>query len=182
LRPLKPSGCLELGKYAISDKEHEFDFDSIQPEQLARILEASRRIHLYAGVWNAAQSIGLATRSFPLQLTLLGGFSFQDEGTAFVDALQKSQASFGSLRLYLHENGLPFTRLNLQRLLQLEGIFERLSLHNLNEELIRLALCAKVDAVDYHFRAKFVKPDDFDGLAIAAKDLNINIYLEKGQP
>ena len=80
------------------ENEQQFDFNSLTVEQLAQILDANptRHLEFRAGILSAEQSIVLATRPYPLHLKLRkvferwGGFGFQDDGTAFVDALECS--------------------------------------------------------------------------------------------
>lgn len=99
---------LETCVYGFSDKrEFDFDFAALTAEQLGRILDANPKRHFtfQTGIWRAELSAVLATRSYPLKLTLTksdaegGGFVLEDNGTAFVDALEKRQSSFGSLSI-----------------------------------------------------------------------------------
>ncbi|GAX24482.1 hypothetical protein FisN_2Hu027 [Fistulifera solaris] len=111
-------------------------------------------------------------------MTFFGQFELQDEGTAFVDALQQRTSPFGSLQFY----GSPFGDQNLERLLQLENTFERLSPLGIDPKFNRLALSAKVNALDYKFCVKDFQPNDFDSLVISTKDLSVDLYIGKGDP
>ena len=105
----------------------EFDFTVLRPEQLAQFLDANRLqdLRFPAGNFSAEQSAILATRPSPLKLDL-GLIQFIDDGTAFVDALEERQSSFGTRRIqsfgYGHDN---FSADNLRRLFNLE-IIEKL--------------------------------------------------------
>ncbi|GAX17691.1 hypothetical protein FisN_10Lu411 [Fistulifera solaris] len=90
---------LEIG-YCRFDGVPSFDFAALQPEQLARILDANpqRMITIDEGTWTVQQAVVLATRSYPLRLTFgrkIGDFNFVDNGTAFVEALAKRKSLFG---------------------------------------------------------------------------------------
>jgi hypothetical protein len=173
---------LEIGKYGKREEytEHAFDLTALQPEQLQRILNANptRKYELYTGEWTPAQSAVLASRPFPLHMTFFGRFELQDEGTAFVDALQQRTSPFGSLQFY----GSPFNDPNLERLLQLENTFQRLSPLGLDPKFNRLALSTKVNALDYKFCVKHFQLNDFDTLSIATKDLSVDLYIGKEDP
>ncbi len=83
-----------------------------------------------------AQSTVLATRPYPVNLILLNSMRFQDDGTAFVDALESRQTPFGILHLNCREENhnreggdqICLTGTVLQRLFQTNTI-ERLEMH-----------------------------------------------------
>ncbi|GAX27157.1 hypothetical protein FisN_13Lh295 [Fistulifera solaris] len=93
---LRRSEALDLAllEREIYGKDCTFDFSFLQPKQLARIPNAHTEISFGKGVWNAQQSIVLASRPYPLQLHFtIGvyddvGFAFDDGGTAFVRELE----------------------------------------------------------------------------------------------
>ena len=165
-----------------------FDFAALQPEQLAQILDANptRRFDFRTGIFNADLAVVLATRPYPLNLRLTkvtdnetkDGFAFIDGGTAFVDALETRQSSFGSLHIsYATEKRpIPFSPVNLHRLVQLEA-FERLSTYIYDDEAILFPFSSKVDTLDYQASGDYIRPDDFASLDIATKDLRFKIYL-----
>jgi hypothetical protein len=74
-----------------------------------------------------------------------GNFGFKNRGIAFVDALEQRKSTFGSLGF----DGMPFSRPNLERLLILEGTFDRLSLSVPKEDFVVDAFSAKVNAFHY---------------------------------
>ena len=164
------------------DNEHRFDFSALSPEQLACILGANPRqqFQLQGGIWSAAHSIILATRSYPLDLTVgASNFSFQDQGTAFVDALENNRqfSSFGSLGIENDEDSvLPFSRANLERIFRLE-MFDKLNMCGRldDAELICLGLSVKVNALEFYIDAVHVPPEDLDVIHIVAKDLHLQV-------
>ena len=111
--------------------DEDFDFGAFQSERIARFLDASptRALEIQARNWSREQSIVLATQPYPFKLKLpkhlcFGeGFGFDDDGSAFVDALEGRQSSFGSLVVDTRRKS--FSTANLRRLLKLE-IFESL--------------------------------------------------------
>ena len=113
--------------------------NSLTPEQLARRMDANpaRRFVFEQGTWSAEHSVILATRPYPLDLKLCNdpldelGFDFQDDGTAFVDALERRQSPFGSLCLEFegsYPSYSPLSSENLERLFNLDFFFEKLTL------------------------------------------------------
>ena len=163
-----------------------FNYAALQPEQLHRILNAQpkRLVEIQTGIWNGEQSVALATCPSPLHLrfsttsTRMGGFSFHDKGTAFVTALEHRSTPFGSLYMDFEPNDVPFNAENLQRLVQLENKFEKIAFFLMKKELVLLPFSAKVNALEYQWEAKSVRPNDFHSLHIPAKDLVINIFLD----
>jgi hypothetical protein len=173
---------LVLFKQEIDGEDCTFDFSSLRPEQLARILNANPEISFGKGVWNEQQSIVLTSRPHPLQLHLTVGafddvgFAFDDGGTAFVRELENRQSSFGSLDLSSFESKIPFSRSNFERLLKLE-LFENLEINVLDKELVKLPFTAKSNALVYQVSSKTMKSSDFDALDISPKSLNLTISL-----
>ena len=180
-----PEGCLSIR----SRGENNFDVAALHPEQLAQILDANpkRSLSLGIGIWTAEQSVVLATRPYPLDLTLYkyfmdrDKFAFQDEGTAFVDALEKRRSSFGALELIWDSGSgeIPFSSDNQRRLFTLE-VFETLKLRSLDKELALLPFATKVNALEYEVDSVHVQPEDFESLEIAAKHLHLRIYFSSG--
>lgn len=157
-----------------------FDFAALQPDQLACILDSNpaRYFAVPTGILSAEQSVVLATRPYPLQLELQGdGFAFNDEGTAFVDALEKRQSSFGLLYIIRHQPGTPFGSDNLQRLVEFD-IFETLGIYFPDKQRALVPFLAKAAAVDYRVDARHFQPEDFESLHIATNDLTVNFFLD----
>ncbi|GAX16394.1 hypothetical protein FisN_10Hh375 [Fistulifera solaris] len=162
------------------DVNSRFDFVALQPEQLTRILDSNptRRIELTAAI-SAEQAHVLATRPYPLDLMLVGyDFAFLDRGTAFVEALEHRESSFGSLFTYCGEMEESISSSNLKRLLELENIFQELQISSPNEECVLLPFLAKVDVLDYRLYARYMEPDDFFLLNIVAKDLTLKFIMD----
>ena len=200
---MNPEDCyarLAIGRLVSFNSDYHFDFNALQPEQLAQILDSNpkRQLDLHTGVWNAEQAVILATRPYPSYLGmwfpvaawlmghpvpsyalehLLGDFSFKftDNGTAFVNALEMRQSLFGSLTM---DQGLrmPLSNANLRRLFRL-SVLEKLTLGFLDEECALLPFSMNVKALKYGLNAKYIEHEDFDTLDIATKDLNLQIHL-----
>ena len=144
-----------------------FDLAALSSEQLARVFDSNpaRRFAIRNGSWNTQQSLVLATRPYPLSLRLsstipgdVGTFSFTDDGTAFVDALQRRQSAFGLLCLVFVTTGndrvphdMPFSHANIKLLFELEDTFETLIIGCLDEEIALLPFSAKVKVLNYTF-------------------------------
>ena len=178
---------LEISASGIDD-DLNFDVAALQPEQLAEILYSNpqRLFRLQTGKWTAEQSVILATTSFPLQLILSqspprsekrGRFTFEDEGAAFVNALENRQSSFGSLFLDTDVEDMYFSSDNLKRLLKVDKI-ERLRFNRLNEERILLPFSARANAVVYDIDSTDLEPEDFNVFDIATKNLTLNINVD----
>lgn len=174
---LKQTGgtITRLDPYAIAlDGLDKFDFAALEPEQLARILDANptQNFRFRAGKWNAEKSLILANRPYPLKLTLStrDNIAFTDGGTAFVEALEKRQSSFGSLNLDFYPEQMAFNCDSLARLLKLE-IFEALTVSTVDEECALLPFSVKVDALDYRIFAEQFEQEEFDSLEIVTKIL-----------
>ena len=189
--PFKHSGGEYETRLAIHEYEMEpmfhFDFSALQAEQFASVLDSNptRQLDLQAGQWNAEQSWILATRPYPLNLRLsqpcigLDSFDFEDNGTAFVKALETRESSFGSFAMEF-DDAVPLSPVNLKRLLKLE-IFDTIALLLLEEECVLLPLSTKLNALDYMLYANHLRPGDFDALDVAAKDLSLRIYVDDSE-
>ncbi len=190
---------LILGNHVSSQKDYRFDFTALQPHQLAHILDAnpSRYFVFYAGIWNAQQSVILATRPYPLNLafndlitmwtdsngvrTLIpgateGDFAFIDRGTAFVEALGERQSTFGSLSIDHNLQGALFSPENLQQLCKL-AVLEKLRMDRQNWDCVLFLLTMKTNILDYEIAAKHIQPEDFDTLDVAAINLEVRIDI-----
>lgn len=113
---------------AIGASNSEFDFSMIQPDLLARVLDIDPKgtMKFSDVTLSRAQSVTLATRPYPVDFLWLNSLRFEDNGNAFVDALQSRQSSFGKLELNGYNdysNGqLCFDGTVLQRLFQTDTI------------------------------------------------------------
>ncbi|GAX17671.1 hypothetical protein FisN_10Lu388 [Fistulifera solaris] len=163
------------------------DFDVTALVQLSDILDAHPTTDyvVSSGSWSIEQSRILASRSYPLSLTFVtgrrGSFAFHDNGTAFVEALESRVSSFEYLQIECDQNGLPFTRSNFRRFLQLDMVISNLAIDlksPLDGELALLPFCAKVDTLSYYFDAKIVRPEDFGSLAIHTKSIYIYTFVD----
>ncbi|GAX17694.1 hypothetical protein FisN_10Lu414 [Fistulifera solaris] len=160
--------------------ENNFLFASLKATKLARILDASpqRRFHFNTGILSASQALVLATRPYPFHLRLIhrrkGDFGFKDKGKAFVDTLEKRQSPFGSLGI----TGMPFSSANLERLLELEGMFDTLFVHMPDDDFVVDFLSAKVNAVDCAVDLEQIEAEDFHDLDIVAKDLKFKVFAD----
>lgn len=159
---------------------------SLTPEKLARRMDANpaRRFVFETGDWSAEHSVILATRPYPLKLTLCSDplehqdeFQFEDDGTAFVDALERRQSPFGSLCLNF-DGQTNRTDLNLERLLNLDFFFEKLTLSMVYDDVALLPFSALTHALEYEFDANCFAETDFDNLNILTRDLNIKILFD----
>jgi hypothetical protein len=174
-RENKPLSLLNL---SFSANEHPFDFAALTGVQLAQIIDANPMKNLF---WethiNAEQSEVLASRLYSFHLVLGGKhFAFTDGGTAFVQTLEQRTSSFGSLELRCFPGFSPFSRMNLQRLLGLSNIFEKLTVNCLDEEFALFPFAAKVPELDCMVEANHFQPDDIRKLDIWTKNLSLTIF------
>lgn len=197
--PFKMNSKEDLSLFIITENDYfygneglQFDFAVLQAEQLAQAMDSNpaRRLEIRTGTWNAEQSSVLATRPYPIYFTIGNNhhqfgerkdFSFQDDGTAFLDALEKRQSSFGSINLTTM--GSAFSSANLRRLLHLEYKLDKLAMSSLYGEDILLPFSAKVNVLSYKnvkavYMEQYVKPIDLDSLTIVANDVNVTINLD----
>ncbi|GAX24816.1 hypothetical protein FisN_18Lh101 [Fistulifera solaris] len=153
---------------------------SLLPEQLARILDANplRLFRFEKGNWSAEQSVVLATRSFPLHVWLTCA-SFEDNGTAFVDAMEtRQQYSFGMFVMtFPNTDHIPLSSDNLERFLKLNLTFDKLELCMLDSECALLPLSMKTNALKYVIELTPFDASDFETLDVVAKDLDLRIIL-----
>jgi hypothetical protein len=98
----RPGESSRLVTYLFTlNRDQNFRLAAVQPQQLARILDSNpARLYFFAGgTWNIEQSVILAARSsFKLSLGHLCN-AFDDDGTAFVEAIMNRRSSFGSLSM-----------------------------------------------------------------------------------
>ena len=108
----------------------------------------------------------------------LKGFGFTDEGTAFVDALEKRQSTFGSLEIACHKASMPLSRSNMIRVLRLDNIIETLTVSSMDKDLLFLPFLAKVKALNYTMHARHMPHADIDSLDIVTSDLSLGIDFQ----
>jgi hypothetical protein len=92
--------CLIVGDYSSRDRRRHFDLANFSAEQVTQILGSNptRCINFTASTLTTEQSVLLATRPYQVHLELnrdTNDAGLSDEGTAFVDALENRQSSFG---------------------------------------------------------------------------------------
>jgi hypothetical protein len=175
-----PAGSKTAVLQCYCDEDSQFDFGCLQPEQLARVLDSNptRRVELSATI-SAEQARVLATRSYSLDLLFVGhDFAFLDGGTAFVEALEHRESTFGSLFIYCGEMEDSISSNNLERLLNLENMFEELQISSPNEECVLLPFLAKVDVLEYRLYARYMEPEEFLPLEIVARDLTLKFIID----
>lgn len=150
-----------------------FDLHADRSRCLTRLFEAPwRHIELQSMMLSVDQLVVLATRPHPIHLTLFE-CSFEDEGAAFVDALERRQSPFG---LLLFDGGAGwFNDYNMKRLFQTEGI-EHLSVPYLflDDYLGFYHLTAKVDSLDCLICVPSLMAD-LSSVNIVAKKLSFTI-------
>jgi hypothetical protein len=159
-----------------------FDVTALTTEQLIRVLDANpkREIYIAGGVWSTQQAVVMAMRPYTLNLKLGGEpFAFEDDGTAFVNALETRQTPFGSLRLCLNKDEQGFSRANMERLLNLEVLGNIKIVPVSYEGRFLEPLSAKVNELDYDIEARYYQPEDFETLLIPAKDLKLTWYMDE---
>ena len=180
---LKIDSSASCRLYNRFDSSRWFDCAALSPEQLAQILDSNLTRH-YAiryGSWTAEQSVILATRPYPLHLSLTSygsssrDFDFQDGGTAFGDALENRTSSFGTLG----DAGNNVLRIfTLRRLFHLDK-FDKLAIDSLAREDALLSLSAKAKAMSCEVCASSIQSEDFSSVDILTKDLCFRIHLEE---
>jgi hypothetical protein len=167
MKPSKESALL-----AVDASNRCLDFRAAPSECLSRIFEAAQHVRFQNLQLSAQQSITLATRPHPVHLTF-SNCELEDEGTAFVDYLEKRTQSFGTLR-FINITGLNHD--NLQRLLQLEMI-ERLCIHCLEDEGL-LPFSTKAKYLDYDISSASLSKADLKSLQIVPNQLALSIEHE----
>ncbi|GAX26673.1 hypothetical protein FisN_2Hu387 [Fistulifera solaris] len=176
---------LTVSQSSVDDADYEFNFATLQPEQLARILDAnpSRRFFFSQGLWSPEQAVVLTSRPNTTDLCIIDGcfenvaFAFEDDGTAFVRELEKRKSSFGTLCIDVDEGKIPFSRTNFRRLFELD-VIDKLEIGILVKELVLLPFSAKAKAVSYKIRSDSMQPTEFEALEIVPKDLHIKFYVD----
>ena len=174
-----PAGVGKLGPVlyfgSCNDRRSTFNVASLQADQLAQILDSNstRQVDLGSFV-NEKQSEVLASRPYALNLKLVGhNFAFLDYGAAFVDALEKRESSFGSLFMFCGGNRVCLSSANLQRLLKLEYVFEKLEINSPKRECALLPFSAKVNVLRYRGYTFRMQAEDFRSLDIVPTDLSV---------
>ncbi len=154
-----------------------FDFNAVKADHLVRIFEknSNRSLHLKMMRFNAAQSRVLATRPDRIGLILESTCCFEDDGEAFIHALQNRQSSFGTFGL--SGNISIIFKENLKRLLQLTT-FDKLTLSFLPENLVDLPFSAPVRSLDYTINNLSVLSRQFEPLDIMAKELSLELHYD----
>ncbi|GAX18849.1 hypothetical protein FisN_26Hu151 [Fistulifera solaris] len=125
----------------------QLDFCAAGPQCLSRLFAISppRVVILVGLTLSAEQSAVLATQSYPLKLTFKD-CGFEDQGTAFVDALSTRRSMFGSLK-FRDNFYMDISDDNLKRLFQVD-VIHHLDLPLLSDEVTRLSFSAKVKSLD----------------------------------
>ncbi len=185
------NSCLEIGNIFHQYEEGNiFDFSALQPKQLSQILDANptRHYDIKLGTWSAEQSVILATRPYPLHLTLArvyvereDCFCFSDGGKAFLGALEKRHSCLGKFTFCLWTKGrnvIPVSHTNLTRLFKLTDVFEQITVESADEKSVLLPFTAQVNALKYQFYAEYLQQADLESLDIATKDLDLWVYLD----
>jgi hypothetical protein len=174
---------LTVGEFRFADRIHHFDVATLSAAQFTQILgsNSTRCISFIVSNLTTEQSVLLATRPYSLNLELnryATDEGLSDEGTAFVDALENRQHSFGSLRLNAPSFKPVMSRENLEQLLRLNSMIDKLGLRLMHEDIVLIPFVARVNALDYDIKARHIRPEDFEGLDILTKDLSLAINLE----
>ncbi|GAX18837.1 hypothetical protein FisN_26Hu139 [Fistulifera solaris] len=142
--------------------------DAIVETALFELAHASR-VSLKDLSLRAEQSTILASKPYPIDLTVTHCF-FGDDGTAFVDALEKRKSSFGSLTI---ENNVPISHVNFERLLQVEAL-DHLGLPILDDAKLDLTVfSAKMKSL----ACSFYVPD-LDATSLTCDLQSCNIVAE----
>ncbi|GAX14664.1 hypothetical protein FisN_11Hu203 [Fistulifera solaris] len=131
----------------------------------------SRDIYFRNITISTDQSLALATSKHPKHIYFFKT-AFEDEGSAFVDALETRQSSFGSLTFEETSPGINDN--NLQRLFRV-SVIEHLGLPVLSEATTLLSLAAKVDSLDCLISSSLLQKVDLPSLSIVTNKLDIGI-------
>ncbi|GAX17954.1 hypothetical protein FisN_18Hu165 [Fistulifera solaris] len=169
-----------VGWLCVEAQNDDFDFAALQAGQLARILDANpeRTFDIQTGNWTTEQSEVLASRSFPLKVKISGTFAFQDEGTAFVDELQRRQTPFGRLDIECDDETKPFSFANWERFLKLDVTFEELRIGYLEEGLTYLPFYMKTESLEYAIKDDHLELEKIASLDIVTRDLALKMKLD----
>jgi hypothetical protein len=189
---------LVVGTFSSYNPEHVFDFTALQPQQLVAIMDANpkRVLEIHNGTWSAEHAETLATRPYPIHLkfftlcakrkgTFADGrkvFAFQDNGRAFVEALEKRQFSFGSLFLsydrFACDNGeMPIRLEYLERILRL-SVFETFGVGPIPDKECAILPFVMTNALHYEIGAKHFASSLFASLQIVPRELSITLNLD----
>ncbi len=167
---------------------HEFfEFYSAGERCLTRMLVASpsRPIEFHDVKLSVAQTQALATSLYPVHLTF-NLCIFEDQGTAFVTALEKRKSPIGSLAFKECD---PFDFLNLKRLIKLEHKIEELALPDLHYEadeaeteteaekdIMLCTFAAKVIRLHCEIWTPLLSDIDWGALHINAEKLSLTLH------
>ncbi|GAX18838.1 hypothetical protein FisN_26Hu140 [Fistulifera solaris] len=173
--------------FHVSTIEDRFYFSGDRSSSSAQLFEriSASEIRLTDLSLTAAQSTVLATKPYRISLTL-DDCVFEDEGTAFVNALAKRTSSFGSLTFNGQgdddEDQFGLSRDNLERLLQVK-VLEHFGSPMIHEaELALDALCAKVKSVECGIFITYLDPNllvnGLEGFDIVAENLALSFENE----
>ncbi|GAX18840.1 hypothetical protein FisN_26Hu142 [Fistulifera solaris] len=122
--------------------------------------------------FSAEQSMLLATYATRLRLEQC---MFEDEGTAFVDALESRQSAFSLLRM---EGAIPFNEDNLKRLFEVE-VIDRLDFpYNEGNEISCQVFSAKVNSLVLYIYFTPSMVIDLASVNITAKKLTLDLDVE----
>ena len=140
--PEEGNPCLQL-----ENQSSTFDFGVFTTTHLSTIFASNpkRGLSLYCVTLNAAQSIFLATRGHPIALTFKYDVDLEDEGDAFVNALQTRESPFGSMHFC---DNIPFRTENIARLMQPQ-MFEQLTLPAWENIMALLPFSASTKKLEY---------------------------------
>ena len=160
-------------RFAIESDEDCFDFRAAGTPCLTRIFQvASLRSVAFTNIrLNARQLTTLATRPHPIWLTF-SYCQFEDQGSSFVNALEKRASSFGSLEF---KGRMSLTIGTLKRIFELNYVIEELGLPCLNPEFVLLPFSAKVRQLDYEIRTSTLSEAELQSLQIVTRQLCIRI-------
>ncbi|GAX16087.1 hypothetical protein FisN_20Hu236 [Fistulifera solaris] len=170
-------GCHSHNDYAYVHRS-KFDFATLQPVQLAQILNSNptRAIDIQEGKWTVEQSVVLASRPYPLKLTLGKAFAFKDGGIKFVDVLQTRNSSFGSFCVDFEDQGSPLDNYNLKRLLKLD-VFETLDIRCPYKECVLPMFSAKAKTLRCTVDPDDAELEDFKVLNVVTSDVGLKVVL-----
>ncbi len=149
-----------------------FDFRAARSHCFRHILQLvpSLEVDLEGILLSVEQAVVLAARPHTIILSLSES-SFEDGGTAFIEALEKRTSSFGTLKIYMDPR---LTDENFKRLLQIEMI-ERLELPSLPDELAIFPFLSKVGSLSCWVYSGTLLSEEFQNLKIAPKKLTVVI-------
>jgi hypothetical protein len=164
--------------------EQRFDFRALQPQQLAQILDSNptRKLELSTGTWTAEQAVVLATRPYPLNLSVYTldtahAFNFEDNGTAFVEARQNQTSTFGSLSIA----GRLCSPENLQRLLNTENFKDFVYAFDLQGVYALIPISAKANFLCFYVVAQNVEAQDIASFNIYVQTLHLALDFGRAE-